>query len=32
MANWNTLLPTQFKPTSFIAALRAFLGGVSKHP
>uniref|UniRef100_A0A2S2QXF3 NADH dehydrogenase [ubiquinone] 1 alpha subcomplex subunit 7 n=1 Tax=Sipha flava TaxID=143950 RepID=A0A2S2QXF3_9HEMI len=32
MANWNTLLPTQFKPTSFIAALRAFLGGRNFKP
>jgi len=29
MANWNTLIPSQFKPSGFISALRTFLGGVS---
>lgn len=29
MANWNALLPSQFKPSGFISKFRWLLGGVS---
>ncbi|VVC41029.1 NADH:ubiquinone oxidoreductase subunit B14.5a [Cinara cedri] len=32
MANWNVLIPSQFKPSAFIAALRSFLGGRNFKP
>ncbi|XP_060858895.1 NADH dehydrogenase [ubiquinone] 1 alpha subcomplex subunit 7-like [Metopolophium dirhodum] len=32
MANWNSLIPSQFKPSGFISALRTFLGGRNFKP